>query len=135
MELRPLEIGRELARALDAGQLSLAAPFLDPECTYEAADLRLQGRDRILAAYRTTALASKRVFERVVFASTVTEGDDGVVSINSADVIEHRGEHHEHRSRQDLWISGGVVTLIVHHELPGEADALAAFCDRVGISL
>jgi RimJ/RimL family protein N-acetyltransferase len=116
------------AAALDADEFEVARPLLAPECVYEVRGETLVGRDAILRSYAAATRRARSAFERVAYESAV-EATPGGARVRFVDVLGLGGREHRHTSRQHLTLGPArtSVTRIVHEDLPGEREALAAF--------
>ncbi len=128
-----LSIARRFASALDRCDFREAAQYLAPDCRYETGHGELVGVDAIIASYRESAEWGRRSLDQTIYESAV-EQHAGYFSVLYTDRIIHHGEVHEYHSRQHLWLDdAGLVTRIVHEELPGEREALDDFFARCGV--
>lgn len=127
-------VGR-MARALDADDLQAAARLLSEDCVYEAGGETHRGPAAITASYAAASARARRLFDDVRYESVVdaVEGDTATVTFIDY-LLKAGGLSHRHRCRQAFTVSAeGRVTRIVHHDLPGEREALAAFLRACGI--
>ncbi len=121
-------VAARFAAALDADAFEVVRPLLAPECVYEVRGETLVGRDAILRSYAAASRAGRRRFDHVTYASAVEDTEVGAL-VRFVDVLGLGGREHRHTSHQHLTLgpSGSRVTRIVHEDLPGEREALAAF--------
>jgi uncharacterized protein (TIGR02246 family) len=127
-------VGR-MARALDADDLQSAALLLSDDCVYEAGAEIHRGSQAIVASYAAASARARHLFDDVRYESTIeaVEGDTATVTFIDY-LIKAGGRAHRHRCRQAFTVSAdGRITRIVHHELPGERESLAAFLRACGI--
>jgi hypothetical protein len=131
-----LTVAVGLARALDADDFEAARGYLAAGCEYTIGDDRLVGPDAILASYAENSRRAHAAFQTVRYRSEPGAADGRTVTMQYVDELEFAGEWHVHRCRQLLTIGpDGLVTRIVHEEIPGEHETLVAFVERHGIVL
>lgn len=128
----PINVARRLAAALDRSDFVEAAACLAADCRYELATEEFTGPEAIIASYRASDEWGKRTLDRVEYKSQVEAAGDEII-VTYTDHITHKSETIEYRSRQHLIINDGLVTRIVHEELPGEREKLDEFFARQGI--
>jgi SnoaL-like domain len=123
------------SRALDAEDYAAARPLLAPDCVYDMPRGRLVGPDAILASYADVARWVARAFDEVRYESACDAPQDSTVSILFTDYLFKVGVRwHRHRCRQEITFSNdGLITRIVHRDLPGEAETLEEFLAACGI--
>ena len=127
-------VGR-LARALDADDLEAAERLLSDECVYEAAGETHRGPEAITASYAAASARAHRLFDDVRYESVIeaVAGDTATVTFIDY-LLKAGGLSHRHRCQQAFTVGPeGRITRIVHHDLPGEREALAAFLRACGI--
>lgn len=122
-----------LATALDADDFEAATTLLHPDCEYVIAGQTIAGRDAIIDSYRTASRQGRAKLDRLEFASRVDALDAHRAAITYIDDITHAGHSHRYTCQQIVSVSDGVITHIVHVELPSEREALNAFYTQVGL--
>lgn len=123
-------VAERFAAALDADAFEVARPLLAPGCVYEVRGETLVGPDAILRSYAAASRRARRAFDRVAYESAVEATESGAgARVRFVDVLGLGGREHRHTSRQHLTLdaSRASVARIVHEDLPGEREALAAF--------
>lgn len=131
-----VETATALAQALDRNDFTSAARWIAPDCVYEVRGERVLGAAAILASYAESAKWAQRQFDEVRYESDVGLPDGDTVPVLYTDNLQKAGGRwHRHRCRQHLTIApSGLVTRIVHEDLPGEVEALEAYFAACGIS-
>ena len=115
------------AAALDEDAFERARPLLAPDISYEVRGSVLTGKNAVLRSYADATRLARRTFERVAYESAVFASDTGA-RVHFTDVLGNGDREHRHTSVQHLTIdSVGLVRRIVHEDLPGERERLAAF--------
>ena len=123
-----LEIVRRFALALDHEDYSAASSLLAPECEYEIRNDRHAGPDAIIGAYRGNGDEAAERFDAISYGSDARHDPESGFVISFWDRIEHEGRSHLHRCEQVLTVnSEGRIDRILHRDLPGEVESLAAF--------
>lgn len=122
----PLDIARAFAAALDRDDFAAAQRFLAPGCRYELRGEVLVGPEAIVASYADASRRAHAAFDEVRWESEVVATASGA-RVRYTDVLRLRGREHRHRCAQELSVDAGLVARIVHVDLPGEKEALAAF--------
>ena len=124
-----------LARALDGDDLPAAAECLAPDCVYETGRESLRGPAAIVASYAAASAWARRALDDVRCESAVEPPRDGVIPVLFTDyLMKAGGKWHRYRCRQEFAVGAtGLVTRIVHRELPGERESLEAYFREQGI--
>jgi hypothetical protein len=124
-----------LAAALDADDFAAAGRWLAEDCVYEGASETFRGAEAILASYASASAWAHRTFDEVRYESQVGAPDGDTVSVTFTDyLLKAGGRWHRYRCRQEFTVGrDGRIARIVHHDLPGERDALAAYFKECGI--
>lgn len=122
------------ATTLDDDDFSSLPHLMTPNCAYDSPSGRLKGREAIVDSYRSNSEWAHDTFDNITWQSSVeVEGEDSAL-ITFVDLTEHRGQHHEYRCQQRIWIEDGLVHRIQHIDLDGESEALEAYFVRVGVT-
>ena len=123
------------SRALDAEDYTAARPLIAPDCVYDSSRGRIVGPDAILASYADSATWVARAFDEVRYESACEPPRDASVSILFTDYLFKVGVRwHRHRCEQEIRFSNdGLITHIVHRDLPGEPETLAEFLAACGL--
>ena len=124
-----------LARALDADDFATAGTLLADDCVYQTGRTSLRGPEAILASFAEASARARRDFDEVRQASDVGPVAGTTVTVTFTDyLLKAGGRWHRHRCQQAFTVgAGGRVTRIVHQELPGEREALAAYFRECGL--
>ena len=122
------------ARALDREDYDAAAACIHPECAYVVAGACHRGPDAIVSSYREAGVWGAANLDAVEFESSVRLEADRRAVVTFVDHLRRRGEGWTYRCEQVLdFDEDGLIRRIEHRELPGEAEALRAFFERVGV--
>lgn len=125
---------RAIARALDQDDFETVARWLADDCVYETGRATLRGPSAIVASYAEASAWGRRHLDAVRYESAVEPVAGAEVAVRFTDRLEHRGRTHTHVCRQAFTVgAAGRVTRIVHHDLPGEPEALRAFFAGCGL--
>ena len=92
------------------------------------------GAAAIIASYQGNGDSVNKNFDAITYGSAVAPGTDGWIVITFSDHITHAGTTLHHTCEQ--WVKVGehnTITRIEHHDLPGQADELAAFKKAAGV--
>ena len=129
------EIVEAMARALDADDFATARTRLAADCVYETGRETLHGPEAIIASYAAATSWARRVFDEVRYESETGPAADGIVPVIFTDYVLKAGRRwHRHRCRQEFTVGGdGRIVRIVHHDLPGEREAVDAYLKECGI--
>ncbi len=129
----PLEVAQRFASALDRSDFAEAARYLSPDCHYQTATVELVGPAAIIGSYRESAEWGSRNLDRVIYESAVQQTAGGLAVLYT-DHIFLQGQQHDYQCRQHLTIhDNGLITRIVHEELPGERERLEHFFSLRGV--
>ena len=129
-----LDTARRFARALDAEDYDRVAACLSPTCGYSIRDRIVRGGPAIIAIYKEAGTWAASILESVRYENDVRSAPTGAV-ITFLDHLAHRGNTLTHRCEQHLeFDEAGRICRILHVDLPGERDALAAFFKSLGIT-
>jgi len=128
-------IVRRLAAALDADDFAAARALLHDECVYVGPTGILRGAEAIVGSYAEASAWAHRTFDEVRYESEAGPAEGGTVPVTFTDyLLKAGGGWHRYRCRQDFAVGpGGRVARIVHHDLPGEREALEAYFREQGI--
>jgi hypothetical protein len=115
------------AAALDADDFERARALLSPECVYEVRGKTLRGTNDILRSYAEATRDAHARFDEVVYESRVEEAESEL-RIRFTDIVRSGGREHRFQSTQHLaFDADGRVARVVHEDLRGEREGLAAF--------
>ena len=110
--------------------------LLAPHCRYDAPDGPIVGADAIVDSYRRAGKLAASVFDFVGFESGLISVRGDRAEICFTDRLTKDGKEYVYRCRQRLHFTpGGLVSRIVHEELPGERQSVLEFCAEHGIKL
>jgi hypothetical protein len=129
------EVVERLARALDADDLQTARALLAGDCAYQSGDRTHRGPDQIVDWYAAASAWAHRAFDEVRYDSAVVEVAGATVTVRFTDyLLKAGGRWHRHRCLQEFTVGAdGRIARIVHREIPGEREALAAYLWECGI--
>ena len=128
-------IVRRLAAALDADDFSAARGLLHDECVYVGANQTLRGAEAIIGSYADASAWAHRTFDELRYESETGPAERATVPVTFTDyMLKAGGRWHRYRCRQDFTVGhGGRIARIVHHDLPGEREALERYFEESGI--
>lgn len=130
-----LRAAQRFASLLDRRSYNDLATVLASECVYEFRGGTIQGANAISETYRTNTEWGFDVFDRIDFESEVFAETDTSARIRFSDHLVHGDAEHLHMCEQVVMIDDeGQIVRIIHHDLPGETDALNAFMMKCGIA-
>lgn len=122
------------AEALDIDDFATAIQFLVADCVYDAPSGQIVGAKAIMKSYAKNAAWAREAFDSLEFKSHVEMLSPTEAVIEYTDITEHKGVGHTYRCQQIATIDGeGMIRAIVHREIPGQAEALNAFFEQVGV--
>lgn len=124
-----------LAQALDRDDFAAAARFIAPGCVYQTGARAIAGAPAIAASYADAAAWGRRQFDEVRYESAVEAPGGATAAVTFTDyLLKAGGRWHRYRCRQAFTVNAaGLVVRIVHHELPGEREALDAYFRECGV--
>ena len=124
-----------LAAALDADDFAAARRLLADDCVYEGASETRHDSQAITASYAEASAWARRTFDEVRYESEVGIAEGDTVPVLFTDYLLKAGARwHRYRCRQEFTVGrNGRVARIVHHDLPGEREALEAYFKECGI--
>ncbi len=129
-----VEAARRFAAALDDDDWKTSATCLAPDCVYAFRGGETQGREAIIASYRTIGEWVAETFESVRYESAVEPVGDGRARIAFRDVIEHGGHHLDFHCEQLITAGrSGRIVHIEHVDLPGEPEKAVEFNALCGV--
>ncbi|MBX3196674.1 MAG: hypothetical protein KF894_00855 [Labilithrix sp.] len=129
-----LAVVSAFAAALDRADFEGASRCLSAACTYEIGEAVVEGVDAIVDAYSANHRRATRAVERIRYRSSVEGTAPGVAVVTFEDRLEHRGQRHRYRCRQEMHVGRSkLVERIVHQEVDTERQALETFFASVGI--
>ena len=129
-----LDTARRFARALDAEDYDRVAACLSPTCEYSIRSRIVRGGPAIVASYKEAGTWAASILESVRYENEVRSAPTGAV-ITFLDHFAHRGNTLTHRCEQNLeFDEAGRICRILHVDLPGEREALAAFFKSLRIT-
>lgn len=131
----PHAVVAAVARALDADDLAAAGALLAEDCVYASGRGTHHGRAAILASYAEASAFARRAFDEVRYQSEVGPPEGRAVPVTFIDyLLKAGGRWHTYRCRQVFTVTpDGRISHIVHHELPGEHEALESYFRACGI--
>lgn len=124
-----------LAAALDADDFTAARRWLAEDCVYEGASETLRGAQAILGSYAEASAWAHRAFDEVRYESQVGAPEGDTVPVTFTDyLLKAGGRWHRYRCRQEFTVGrDGRIARIVHRDLPGEREGLAAYFKECGV--
>jgi hypothetical protein len=129
-----IDIAREFAECLDRDDFVGAMGFISTSCEYRSGDRKFRGPDAIIASYREHAEFAKSHFETVVYESSVAKLTTDRFEVKYIDHITKNSKSHTYTCKQVLkFNSAGLITEIVHVEIPGERERLMTYFKDVGL--
>jgi hypothetical protein len=130
------ELALRFALALDREDYNVVRALLAPDCRYEARGAPISGADAIVDSYRCAGRTARLLFDTVDYESGLISAQANVAEISFSDRLTKDGKQHLYSCRQRLFFTpGGLVSRIVHEELPGEHEGLLEFCHASGVIL
>jgi hypothetical protein len=128
-------IVRRLAAALDADDFTTARGLLAADCVYVGREETSHGSEAIVASYADASAWAHRTFDEVRYESEVGPPAGAEVAVTFIDyLLKAGGRWHRYRCRQTFTVGDAArVVRIVHHDLPGEREALEAYFSENGI--
>jgi hypothetical protein len=121
-------VAGQFAAALDAEDYAAAFALLAEDCLYDIGAVVHAGRLAITESYRENADDARRRFDEVEYLSAVAATGERSAVITFIDRLRLGDQWHEHRCRQHIELNDrGLITAIMHEELPGQREQLAAF--------
>jgi hypothetical protein len=130
------ELALRFARALDLGDYDVVRALLAPDCHYETRTGPIFEADAIVDSYRGASKTARSRFDIVEYESALLGAGIDTAEILISDRLTKNGRQHLYRCRQRLFFTpGGLVSRIVHEELPGERQRLLEFCAGCGVNL
>ena len=132
----PLRANAErFTKALDEDDFDSAKAYLARSCRYLKGEKVLRGPETIIQSYREGSDRAKRIFDRVDYGSEILRVDGNRVTVQFTDLIQIKGQTIVYSSKQHLEFGeDGLITRIVHEEIPGEPEALQATLKRLGVA-
>jgi ketosteroid isomerase-like protein len=130
-----LAVVRRLAAALDADDFTTARGLLAPDCVYVGREETWNSAEAIVASYADASAWAHRTFDEVRYESETGPAEDDAVTVTFTDyLLKAGGRWHRYRCRQTFTVgAAGRIVRIVHHDLPGEREALEAYFRENGI--
>lgn len=123
-----LDLTRQFAQALDRDDFAAAAAFMAADCSYALRGQTIDGREAIIASYRSASEGGRSKLDTIVFESSVKQLSGDCTLISYADHLTCKGLQHTHRCEQAVTFNAqGLICHIEHRDLPDEREALAAF--------
>ncbi len=123
------------AKALDEDDFESARAYLAQSCRYLTGKEVLKGPDAIIQSFREGSDKAKRIFDQVNFGSEVLGVEGNRATVQFTDLIQIKGQNLVYSSRQHLeFRADGLITQILHEEIPGELEALEAVLKRLGVA-
>jgi ribosomal protein S18 acetylase RimI-like enzyme len=123
------------AKALDEDDFETAKGCLAKGCRYLVKEKEQQGPEAIIQSFREGSEKAKRVFDQVDYGSEILRIDGNNVTIQFTDLIQIKGQTIVYSSKQHLEFGeDGLISRIVHEEIPGELEALEAVLKRLGVA-
>jgi hypothetical protein len=129
------QVVERLACALDADDLQSARALLADDCAYDTGNGTRRGPDEVMDSYAAASAWAHRVFDEVRYESAVGTVVGATATVSFTDyLLKAGGRWHRHRCRQEFTVGAdGRIARIVHREIPGEREALAAYLRECGI--
>lgn len=128
METSAYAIVAVLAQALDTDDFDTVRPLLAADCVYETGRETLIGPEAIVQSYAANSAWARKTFDELRYESRVEPSVAATVAVVFIDLLRHKGLEHRHQCRQEFTVgSAGRIVRIVHHDLPGETEAISEF--------
>lgn len=122
------------AAALDKDEFETAIRFVANDCVYESPSGQIVGAAKIMDSYAKNAAWARDAFDNLEFRSHVDMRSPTEALIEYTDITKHEGVGHTYRCQQIVTIDeDGLICAIKHREIPGQAEALNAFFEKVGV--
>jgi len=123
-----LDVVTRFAQALDHEDYADALALLDAGCVYTINGETHLGPEAIIASYKGNGDSAVKNFDSITYGSAVAPGSGGWIVITFSDHITRAGTTLDHYCEQWARVgSDNTITRIEHHDLPGQAERLAAF--------
>ena len=130
-----MEVAERFAESLDREDYETASRLLHDDCVYTIGGQVHRGKEAILASYRKAGDWVAENLDAVRYESSVRPSPTGGATVDFVDHLEHAGERLTHRCEQHLELDAeGKIVSIRHVDPPGEAEAVRAFLERVGVA-
>ena len=123
-------IAQNFAALVDGANFEEAGKFLTEDCAYQYSEGKYRGRDAIVNIFHQNHLQATRVFDEVVYSSSVEPLEDGTYKINFTDKLRMKHAWHESHFYQVITLAGDQIADIKHHEIPGEMEASREFYNK-----
>src|SRR5262245_22249143 len=122
------EIVGRFASALDRDDFGALAAMLDDDCEYVSPKGTMRGCQAIVGAYRDASQLAKAENDDVRYDSSIRGHGAGSAVVVFADYLRNGGREHAYFCEQEIHVNAqGLVCRIIHHELPGQREALDSF--------
>lgn len=123
-------IAQNFAALVDGANFEEAGQLLAEDCAYQYSEGKYRGRDNIVNVFRQNHQQAMRLFDEIVYSSTVEPLEDGTYKINFTDKLRKKHAWHESHFYQIVTLAGDQIADITHHEIPGEMEASRAFYSK-----
>ena len=133
--MSPIEVATLFGRSLDQDNFKLTAAVIHPECRYDMGSEVLVGAQAICDSYEQNMIEGRNKLDELVWGECkIVSRSNQSFEVHFTDYLKHAGQSHVHRCMQLLEIDqDGLITSIIHHDLPGEVKALKEFYQRTGV--
>lgn len=122
-----ITIAQQFASLLDENRFEEAAQLLSDDCHYNYSEGNYQGASNIINIYRQNHLQAVKIFDEMVYTSSVEDIGSDVYKITFTDKIRKAALWHEYNSYQVIRVNDELIIDIAHHDIPDEQVALRAF--------
>jgi hypothetical protein len=122
-----ITIAQQFASLLDENRFEEAGHLLSADCHYNYSEGNYQGASNIINIYRQLHLQSVKIFDEMVYTSSVEDIGSDVYKINFTDKIRKAILWHEYNWYQVIRIKDDLIIDITNHDIPDEQVALRAF--------
>ncbi len=128
-------IAQQFGCYLDADDFTRFKSLLEENCVYEIGGKVLDSKETIAGLYEKNMKEGKLKFDELVWGkSEVKQVNEQEFEVYFSDFLKHKGIEHNYKCKQRITINEvGLVTKIVHIELPGKREALKKFYKQVGL--
>lgn len=119
-----LQAAKTFAQLMDNNLFEEAQGLMHPSCVYYYRDKIIQGAQAIIEVYKSNYETGAKKLDEILFSSKVEEMTNKSFKLKYLDRIRKRKSWHEYHCEQHIKIEEGLVTQIIHVDLPGEVEKL-----------
>ena len=130
-----IQAAEQFASLLDSRQYDDLAVLLDRDCVYEFRGKSIRGAAAIINTYRVNTEWGFEVFDRIEFKSEIVSNSERSARVRFSDhLFLGESDYHYHCEQIISVNDERQIVQIVHHDLPGESEALTSFLHKCGVS-